>query len=166
MATRDALMASGFEVLGHSPALQLHWARRFVAYLLDSIVVLMPTWTVLRLLGPADPIFLVVASGVVFVLYGTAAEALHGKTLGKYVLGLEVRSLRGPLTVRKTAARNAPKFFWYVFPLLDVLLALVGQGDPRQRMSDRLAGTTVVWRDAKPAQVGRVTPRAKGAAKL
>src|SRR3970040_2329405 len=94
---RDALMASGFEVLGHSPALQVHWARRLGAYVLDAIVVLMPTWTILRLLGTADTVFLAVASGVVFVLYGTAAEAVHGKTLGKYVFGLEVRSLHGPL---------------------------------------------------------------------
>ena len=143
-------MASGFEVLGHSPALQVHWARRLGAYVLDAIVVLMPTWTILRLLGTADTVFLAVASGVVFVLYGTAAEAVHGKTLGKYVFGLEVRSLHGPLTLRMAAARNAPKFFWYLFPLLDALLGLLGQGDPRQRFTDRAAGTTVVWREARP----------------
>lgn len=152
-------MASGFEVLGHSPALQLHWARRFGAYVLDAIVVLMPTWTILRLLGAADAVFLAVASGVVFVLYGTAAEALHGKTLGKYALGLEVRSLRGPMTVGKAAARNAPKFFWYLFPLLDVLLGLLGQGDPRQRFSDRATGTTVVWREARRPHAARGQPR-------
>jgi len=141
-------MASGLEVLGHSRALQAHWGRRVAAYVLDVIVVLMPTWTILALLGARDTVLLAVASGVVFVLYGTAAEALHGKTLGKFALGLEVRGIRGPLTVRKAAARNAPKFFWYVFPLLDLLLALIGQGDPRQRFSDRAIGTTVVWREA------------------
>ena len=83
-------------------------------------------------------------------MYGTTAEALHGKTLGKYVFGLEVRSLRGPMTLRKAAARNAPKFFWYIFPVLDLLLALVGSGDPRQRFTDRAIGTTVVWQEMKP----------------
>ncbi len=159
MGARDALMASGFEVLGHSRALQAHWARRVAAYVMDGIVVLMPTWTILAFLGVRDGPFLVIASGVVFVLYGTTAEALHGKTLGKYVLGLEVRSLHGPLTLGKAAARNAPKFFWYLFPLLDLLLALVGSGDPRQRFTDRAAGTTVVWREAGPAP-GRSAPRA------
>jgi len=150
MAARDALMASGFEVLGHSRALQAHWLRRIGAYAFDLSAVLMPTWIVLTLLGAGGVVFLSIASGVSFVLYGTTAEALHGKTLGKYVFGLEVRSLRGPMTLRKAAARNAPKFFWYIFPVLDLLLALVGSGDPRQRFTDRAIGTTVVWQEMKP----------------
>jgi len=150
MAARDALMSSGFEVLGHSRALQTHWLRRIAAYAFDLLVVLLPTWMVLTLLGAGGVVFLSVGSGVVFVLYATSAEALHGKTLGKYAFGLEVRSLRGPMTVRKAAARNAPKFFWYIFPALDLLLALVGSGDPRQRFTDRALGTTVVWREMKP----------------
>lgn len=152
-------MASGFEVLGHSRALQAHWARRLAAYLLDTFVVLVPTWTILTLLGTSDVVLLALGSGVVFVLYGTTAEALHGKTLGKYALDLEVRTLRGSMTVRKAAARNAPKFFWYIFPLLDLIVALVGQGDPRQRLSDRAVGTTVVWRQAVRAPVPRSQPR-------
>jgi len=150
MAGRDALMASGFEVLGHSRALQTHWLRRIGAYVIDLFVVLLPTWIILTLLGVGGVVFLSLASGVTFVLYGTTAEALQGKTLGKYVFGLEVRSLHGPMTVRKAAARNAPKFFWYIFPVLDLLLALVGSGDPRQRFTDRALGTTVVWREMKP----------------
>ncbi len=152
-------MASGFEVLGHSRALQMHWARRFAAYVLDLATVLMPTWTILTLLGVRDNVFLAVASGVVFVLYGATSEALHGQTLGKYVFGLEVRAVHGPMTLRKAAARNAPKFFWYIFPLLDLILGLLGQGDPRQRFSDRAIGTTVVWRDALPVAKGHGEPR-------
>jgi len=153
-------MASGFEVLGHSRALQAHWARRFGAYAIDTVVVLLPTWAVLRTLGVTDIVFLAIASGVVYVVYGTIAEMFLGKTLGKYAFGLEVRTIRGPLTVRKAAARNAPKFFWYVFPLLDVILGLVGQGDPRQRFSDRALGTTVVWREAKPLRPAASETRA------
>src|SRR3972149_2099375 len=132
MAARDALMASGFEVLGHSRALQAHWLPRIGACAVDLSAVLMPTWIVLTLLGAGGGVFLSIASGVSFVLYGTTAEALHGKTL------------------RKAAARNAPKFFWYIFPVLDLLLALVGSGDPRQRFTDRAIGTTVVWQEMKP----------------
>ena len=142
-------MASGFEVLGHSRALQTHWLRRIGAYSLDLFVVLLPTWIALTLLRADSLVFLAVVSGATFVVYGTTAEALAGKTLGKYVLGLEVRGLHGPLTVRKAAARNAPKFFWYLFPLLDLLIALVGSGDPRQRFTDRAIGTTVVLREAR-----------------
>jgi len=160
METRDALMASGFEVLGHNRALQAHWARRIGAYALDTILVLVPTWTILAVLGEHDVIFLALASGVVFVLYGTAAESMQGKTLGKFAFGLEVRPVRGPMTVAKAGARNAPKFFWYLFPLLDAILGLLGTGDPRQRFSDRAVGTTVVWREAPPAPAGRADARA------
>ncbi len=143
-------MASGFEVLGNSRALQAHWLRRLGAYAIDLFVVLVPTWIVLTFFGAGEVIFLSLVAGVVFVVYGTTAEMLAGKTLGKHALGLEVRCLRGPMTVRKAAARNAPKFFWYIFPLLDLLLALVGSGDPRQRFTDRALGTTVVWREMAP----------------
>jgi hypothetical protein len=156
MGARDALMASGFEVLGHSRALQTHWLRRIGAYAFDLVVVFLPVWIVLTVLGVGGVVFLSVVSGAAFVVYGTTAEALSGKTLGKYVLGLEVRSVHGPMTVRKAAARNAPKFFWYIFPLLDLLLALVGSGDPRQRFTDRAIGTTVVWREFRPT--GNATP--------
>ena len=84
-------MTSGFEVLGHSRALQAHWLRRIAAYAFDLLLVLLPTWIVLTLLGAAGVVFLSLGSGVVFVLYAASAEALHGKTLGKYVFGLEVR---------------------------------------------------------------------------
>lgn len=153
-------MVSGFEVLGHSRALQMHWFRRMAAYAFDAVMVLLPTWLVLWALGETGAVLFALASGVVFVLYGATAEALHGQTLGKYAFALEVRSLRGPMTLGKAAARNAPKFFWYIFPVLDLLLALVGQGDPRQRFSDRASGTTVVWRDAPPAPAHRMPARA------
>lgn len=152
-------MASGFEVLGHSRALQMHWLRRIGAYVLDAFVVLLLTWALMFAFGETGPVLLTLASGVVFVLYGTMSEWLHGATLGKYAFGLEVRALHGRLTVGKAAWRNVPKFFWYIFPLLDVLLALLMQGDPRQRFSDRAANTTVVWRDAPPARATVGEPR-------
>jgi len=153
-------MATGFEVLGHNRALQAHWARRVGAYAIDTLAVLLPTWAVAWTVGAGDIVLLALASGVVYVAYGGTAEAFYGKTLGKLVLGLEVRPVWGPMTVRKAAARNAPKFFWYVFPLLDAILGLVGQGDPRQRFSDRALGTTVVWREAKSLRPAATEPRA------
>lgn len=153
-------MASGFEVLGHSRALQMHWLRRIGAYVLDAFVVLLPTWAVLFVVGESGPVLMTLSSGVVFVLYGTTSEWLHGATLGKYAFALEVRAQHGRMTLGKAAWRNVPKFFWYIFPLLDLLLALLMQGDPRQRFSDRAAGTTVVWRDAPPARAAAGEARA------
>ena len=146
-------MVSGFELLGHNRALQTHWLRRMAAYAIDASLVLALSWLVMAVLGSADPVGLALVSGAVFAVYGTTSEAWHAKTAGKAALGLEVRALEGRLTLRKTFGRNAPKFFWYLFPALDVLLGLLGQGDPRQRFSDRAARTTVVWREAKPFRV-------------
>jgi len=55
-------------------------------------------------------------------------------------IGLEVRSLRGPMSLSKAAVRNFPKLFWFAFPLLDTLAGLVVDGDPRQRWSDKILG--------------------------
>src|SRR2546425_11543285 len=98
MGARDALMASGFEVLGHSRALQVHWARRFGAYALDVIVVLMPTWTILTILRATQKPFLSIAAGAAFMAYGTAAEMLLGKTHWEYVVSHEVWPAPGRFT--------------------------------------------------------------------
>ncbi len=57
--------------------------------------------------------------------------------------GLEVRPVSGPMTFAKAAVRNVPKLFWYLFPVLDTVAGLLVEGDPRQRFSDRILGTTV-----------------------
>jgi len=33
--------------------------------------------------------------------------------------------------------------FWFVFPLIDTVAGMLVEGDPRQRFSDRILGTTV-----------------------
>src|SRR3972149_2767915 len=60
-----------------------------------------------------------------------------------------------------TAVRNLPKFFWYIFPLLDFLMGMAIEGDPRQRFSDRILGTVVVSvRHAElPAPEGKGLPQ-------
>jgi len=143
MRARDALMVSGFDILGQNRTLQVHWARRVAAFLLDCIVVLAPVSTFLFLIGERRVAAYGILSGVAFWVYATAAEALVRKTVGKTIAGLEVRSVSGPMTFGKAAVRNVPKLFWYLFPALDTIAGLLMQGDPRQRFSDRILGTTV-----------------------
>ncbi len=138
-------MVVGFDLLAHSRPLQAHWIRRCLAFLLDLTVVLFPLWYVLRrfeLLDPVAVFFL--ASGPAVYGATVAQEYLFGRTLGKAGLGLEVKSRAPYLHVRQVALRNVPKVFWYIFPLVDALLGLATEGDPRERFLDRLAGTTVV----------------------
>jgi hypothetical protein len=136
-------MVSGFDILGNNRTLQVHWAKRVAAFLLDCLAVLAPVSIVLFLLGERRVVAYGVASGIAFWAYATVAEAVARKTLGKTVAGLEVRSVSGPMTLAKAAVRNVPKLFWYLFPILDTVAGLLMQGDPRQRFSDRILGTTV-----------------------
>jgi hypothetical protein len=48
------------------------------------------------------------------------------------------------MTMRKGVVRSVPKFFWYVFLIIDVLIGLGIKGDPRQRWTDRIANTIVI----------------------
>src|SRR3990172_5309920 len=116
MGARDALMVSGFDILGQNRTLQVHWTKRIVAFALDCVVVLAPVWTVLFLLGERR----IAADG-----------------------GLSRGGFLGRMTLGKAAVRNVPKLLWFLFTLLDTIAGLVVEGDPRQRFSDRILGTTV-----------------------
>lgn len=81
------------------------------------------------------------------VVYFSVAEALTGRTLGKALLGLEVRRLSGgPITMREAILRNVLRLVdglpWlYLVGLVSILM-----GPLPQRLGDRLAGTIVVRR--------------------
>src|SRR6266508_322897 len=140
---RDAPMVSGFDLIGHNRTFQIHWVKRVVAFFIDLVTVFAPLWSFLYLEGIRQPWIYGVLGGFLLFAYSTAMEAAARCTLGKFILGLEVRSLRGPMTFGKAALRNFPKLFWFAFPLLDTLAGLVVDGDPRQRRSDKILGTTV-----------------------
>src|SRR2546428_10430200 len=140
---RDALMVSGFDLLGHNRTFQVHWLKRVVAFFLDLITVFAPLWSFLYLEGMRAPWVYGFAGGVVLYAYSTFSEAITRTTVGQFIVGLEVRSLRGPMSLSKAAVRNFPKLFWCAFPLLDTLAGLVADGHPRQRRSDKILSTTV-----------------------
>src|SRR5712691_7676901 len=104
---RDALMVSGFDLLGHNRTFQVHWLKRVVAFFLDLITVFAPLWSFLYLEAVRAPWVYGVAGGVVLFAYSTFSEAITRTTVGKFIVGLVV------------------------------------DGDPRQRWSDKILGTTV-----------------------
>src|SRR5213596_1906791 len=93
-------MPSAFDLIGHNPALLEHWVHRFLAALIDGLVV-----AAIYLLFVLPVAFLGLAWYVAGFLYGVIW------------LGYSV--------------------------LLEALFGGVTQGDPRQRLFDRLARTTV-----------------------
>src|SRR2546427_466482 len=101
---RDALMVSGFDLLGHNRTLQVHWLKRVVAFFLDLITVFAPLWSFLYLEGVRAAWVYGVAGGMSLFAYSTFSEAISRTTVGKFIVGLEVRSLRGPMSLSKAAA--------------------------------------------------------------
>src|SRR5438132_11690003 len=99
-------MVSGFDLLGHNRTFQVHWLKRVVAFILDLITVFAPLWSFLYLEDVRAAWVYGVAGGMVWFAYSTFSEALSRTTVGTFTVGLEVRSLRGPMTLSKPAARN------------------------------------------------------------
>src|SRR2546422_5138146 len=137
-------MPSAIDLIGHNPALQDHWFRRLGAALIDGIVV-----AVIFLLFALPLAFLALAwyvvpflYGVIWLGYSMLLEAIFGATVGKRLLKLRVVAIDGNLDIMHTLVRNISKIYWLPF-LLDVIIGGVTQGDPRQRLFDRIARTTV-----------------------
>lgn len=136
-------MTNGFDLLGRTRVLQIHWLKRICAFIVDAVLVLLLTWAVLTVLGVTEMVMFGLMSGFSFFLYSAISEAAVGQTPGKVLLRLKVRAERGNLTPAMAFVRSIPKFFWYLFPMIDALAGLAGEGDPRQRLSDRILGSTV-----------------------
>src|SRR5256712_12723705 len=137
-------MPSAIDLIGRNPAMQEHWIRRFFAALIDGLVV-----GVIYLLFALPLAFLGLVwyivpflFGVVWVAYSMLLEALFSATIGKRLLKLRVVAIDGNLDIMHCVIRNISKIYPLLF-LLDVIIGGVTQGDPRQRLFDRLARTTV-----------------------
>ncbi|MCI4371200.1 MAG: RDD family protein [Thermoplasmata archaeon] len=137
-------MPSAFDLIGHNPALQEHWIRRFFAFLIDGIIV-----TVLFLFLAIPFAFLTWAWflpsflwGAVWFGYSWMLETFFGGTVGKKILALRVVAIDRNLDIMHALIRNLSKIFPIVF-LVDTLIGAATQGDPRQRLFDRMARTTV-----------------------
>ncbi len=79
--------------------------------------------------------------------YYTLFEGSMSATIGKRVMDLRVRSLRSRMSFTKAFVRNFTKAWIPIIGLLfllDLILGLVTEGDPRQRFSDVVADTSVV----------------------
>lgn len=156
-------MVTGFDLLGHNRTFQVHWAKRVAGFVIDLLFIFSPTWTFLYLGGERAAWVYAIFGGLFLFAYSTACEAVVRRTAGKYLVGLEVRSLRGPMTFGQAAVRNFPKLFWFLFPFLDTLAGLVVEGDPRQRWSDKVLGTTVVNSSMVRVRVHRIDAPTLGA---
>ena len=131
-------------MIGHNAALQEHWIRRFIAALIDGIIIGVVVFIFsipFFLFAWAWPLWNLFA-GVIWWLYSTLFEATIGGTVGKKLLSLHVVATDGTMDLPRALIRNISKIFW-VFILIDLIVGMATQGDPRQRYLDRVARTTV-----------------------
>jgi uncharacterized RDD family membrane protein YckC len=144
-------------------ALQNLWTRRVIAFVIDSLVLLI-VFVVLNavlalVLFLPLLVFNVNAFGGLFsgfsaifgliIVWGyyVAMEGSAGATIGKRFMDLKVRSLRGSMSYTKAFVRSFTKAWIPVFAFLfalDLIIGFVTRGDPRQRFSDTVADTAVV----------------------
>ena len=142
-----------------------HWLLRFVALLIDSIPLtiiayvifwfaIVPLWFTTSIYGIvayvnvgwwAWVLIFPLLYGIFALLYFIIMEVTIGATVGKKILGLEVQMTNGSkVTFDKSFIRNISKLFG-IFLILDWLVGIATPGpDPRQKYTDRIAGTTVV----------------------
>src|SRR5437879_13495471 len=137
-------MPSAIDLIGHNPALQEHWIRRFFAALIDAIVVAVIYLLFALPLGFVSLAWYVAPFlyGIVWLLYSMLLETVLGATIGKRLLSLRVVAIDGNLDIMHCLVRNISKIYWLLF-LVDLVAGGVTQGDPRQRLFDRIARTTV-----------------------
>ncbi|MGZ7182365.1 MAG: RDD family protein [Halobacteriota archaeon] len=158
-------MRRRYEEIQASSALQNLWIRRVIAYVIDSVILLIVlaivnAFLALILLVPSlifsFDVFGGVFSGFSALLglviiwgYYTLFEGSMSTTVGKRIMGLRVRPLRGRMSYTKAFIRNFTKAWIPIIVLLfllDLVIGLVTEGDPRQRFSDVAADTSViVW---------------------
>jgi uncharacterized RDD family membrane protein YckC len=143
-------MVTALDIIGSDNSLQEHWIKRFVAIIIDGIIMAVIAWVIFWILP--IPFWFgwglgwSLLFGVIFFLYSTVMEMSSGSTLGKQVMNLRVISLHGQLETGAAFLRNISKIFFLAL-LLDWIVGFVTEGDPKQRFLDRNAGTTVIITD-------------------
>lgn len=136
-------MVTGFDYLSRDQALQEHWLRRFVASVIDHLIIFAPTMFLFHLVGMSWLFPWWFAGGLLF-LYASFFDASVGGTLGKMLLRLKAVSTTGKMTMAQAFMRNVSKIFAPLL-LLDWIIGMaVDTHDPRQKWSDKMANTSVM----------------------
>ena len=154
--TAQSAPVSGFETLTKDQKAQEYWLWRFVAFVVDAVIVYIVLAVLTALIAlPAlfsggTNLFGVVFGGlaflwgIIFVLYFMFTEASSGASLGKRIFHLRVvsRTNSNP-TYGEAFVRNISKIYWLLL-LLDVIVGLAISRDYQEKYTDHLMGTKVI----------------------
>jgi uncharacterized RDD family membrane protein YckC len=158
-------MVKAIDLLGNNSQMQNHWARRLIAIIIDAIIIVV-IWVIIRTIlftvnviipgfwyWTIEPFF----QGLIWLGYSILLEAVGGATLGKRILNLRVVSTEGPMDFTKAVIRNITKIHGLLL-LIDWLVGIITDGDPRQRYMDRISNTTVIRTDVQEVFMGAFQP--------
>ncbi len=147
---------SGFDALTKDSKAQSYWAYRFVALIVDALIVFIPLAILTFIaalfiaVGGFSPFGLLFGGVVsilwflVFILYNMVTESMWGASFGKRFFQLKVMAKSGSHpTMGESFIRNLSKIYWLLL-LLDVILGLATSKGYQEKYSDHLMGTSVV----------------------
>jgi uncharacterized RDD family membrane protein YckC len=141
-------MPTPIEQVQRDVNLQDYWVRRSLAALIDIVLILAPIYILswLFLIGGGGFWYVGgLLSGFAWFVYSALLETAAGTTIGKSLFEMKVVAVSGRVDTGKTLIRNMTKIFALLF-VLDLFLGMVVEGgDPRQRYSERVAGTLVIF---------------------
>lgn len=138
-------MVTGFDYLSRDKALQEHWLRRFVAILIDAVIIYIPVTIFLDLIGFGWLGVVVISiESILFFLYCAVFDHYIGGTLGKMLLHLKAVAITGKMNMAQALMRNFSKILPPLL-LIDWIIGMaIDTNDPRQKWTDQLARTSVM----------------------
>lgn len=125
--------------------------KRFWAFIIDFIVITALMWIVSVVIYPVIIVtgyftifnYWILLLALLIICYFTYLEGHYQKTIGKSLVGIEVKAIDDDLNYKKTFIRNISKILW-IPVLIDILLGkLIKNGF--LRLLDKYAHTEVVF---------------------
>ena len=140
-------MPTGFDYLGQDRALQNHWLKRFLAIVVDAVLIYVPIVVFVSVLAGRHFFSAGLLSGLALFAYSSLFDCAVGGSVGKIIVHMKSVSMTGQLTLSQSLVRNASKVF-ALFLLLDWIIGMaVETRDPRQKWTDQVAHTSVIVHD-------------------
>lgn len=131
-------------------------ASRFLAILIDAVIIMAAAGTISRMLRPILPNGIVNAIAATVTLFGTLAWHIYfetrkqGRTPGKRALGIRVIDARGlPVSLYQSLVRNITRLLDFVPVFYGVAAIVTLLSQSRRRLGDIIADTLVV-RETQP----------------
>src|SRR5689334_19600441 len=132
---------TGLETLAKDMGAQEYWIKRFVAIIIDGLVVVAASFFLAVGPFPRGPVEFSFAFGLLFYFYTVIIEYFTGQTLGKMVLNLRVVGVNTKVDLPRLLVREVSKVH-VGFLILDVLAGILVEKNGRLRYLEVLSDTT------------------------